>query len=66
MADGRKVKAGVSLAYLEVDGRSEVVRVRIFEAEEPVVGVSSLEDLGFTVDPLTGELRPSRGFIARA
>lgn len=66
MEDGRKARAGVGMAYLEMNGRAEIVRVRIFDAEEPLVGVSSIEDLGLTVDPVTGELRPSRGFITRA
>lgn len=66
LADGRRLKAGVSLAYVEIDGRSEIVRVRIFDVDEPVIGVSTLEDLGLTIDPISGELRPTRGFITRA
>ncbi|MFQ6085720.1 MAG: clan AA aspartic protease [Candidatus Bathyarchaeia archaeon] len=66
LADGRRVKADVSLAYMEMDGRGDIVQVRIFEISEPLVGASTLEALGLAVDPTTGKLRPTRSFIARA
>lgn len=66
LADKRKVKAGVSLAYAELGGRGDIVEVRIFEAEEPILGVFTLEALGLAVDPVSGEVKPSRGFAARA
>jgi len=66
LADKRKVKAGVSLAYAELGGRGDIVEVRIFETEEPILGVFTLEALGLTVDPVSGEVSPTRSFTARA
>ena len=63
MADGREVKAIWSGAYIEIDGRGDITEVRIFEVAEPVIGCSTLEALGLSVDPVSGELRPTRGFI---
>ena len=65
MANGRQVKAIYSAAYIEINGREEATEVRIFEVMEPVIGCSTLEALGLSVDPVSGELKPTRGFIAR-
>lgn len=65
-ADDRKVKADVSLAYIEINGRGDVVQVRIPEIGEPLVGAFTLEALGLAVDSSTGKLTPTRGFIAKA
>jgi clan AA aspartic protease len=66
LADGREVKATYSAAYIEMNGRGDVTETRIFEVAEPVIGCSTLEALGLSVDPVSGELKPTRGFIARA
>lgn len=66
MADGREVEADYSAAYIEINGRGDVTEVRIFEVVEPVIGCSTLEALGLSIDPVSGELKPTRGFIARA
>ena len=66
LADGRRVKAGVGLASVEIGGREDVVEVRVFEVAEAVIGAFTLESLGLAVDPVTGELRPTRSFTARA
>ncbi|MGC9075528.1 MAG: aspartyl protease family protein, partial [Candidatus Bipolaricaulaceae bacterium] len=66
LADGRKVKAIYSAAYIEINGRGDITEVRIFEVFEPVIGCSTLEALGLSIDPVSGELKPTRGFIARA
>ena len=34
--------------------------------DEPLLGVMALEAPGLAVDPVSGELRPTRGFLARA
>lgn len=47
-------------------GRGDLIPVRVFEVEEPLLGVLALEALGLAVDPSTGEVKPTRGFIARA
>jgi len=35
-------------------------------AEEPLLVAFALEALGLAVDPTTGEVKPTKGFIARA
>ena len=66
LADGREVKASYSLAYVEINGRGDGVQVRVFDVVEPVIGAFTLGALGLAVDPVSGELKPTRGFIARA
>lgn len=66
LADGSKRQAGVTLASVKINGRSEIVRVRVFDVDEPVVGVSTFEDLGLTVDPISGRIETARTFTARA
>jgi predicted aspartyl protease len=48
------------------NGRGDLIPVRVFEVEEPLLGVFALEALGLAVDPASGELKQTRGFIARA
>ena len=66
LADGRTVMAGMALAWLEVAGRGSIVQAAVLDVDEPLLGVMALEALGLAVDPTTGELRPTRGFLARA
>jgi clan AA aspartic protease len=66
LADGRKAKAGMALAYVEINGRESGIQLLIFDVSETVIGVFTLEALGLAVDPVSGELKPTRGFIARA
>jgi predicted aspartyl protease len=40
--------------------------IRVFNVEEPLVGVLALEALRLAVDPVTGEVKSTRSFIARA
>ena len=66
LADGREVEAWYSTAYVEIMGRGDLIPVRVFEVEEPLLGAFALEALGLAVDPTTGEVKPTRGFIAKA
>ena len=66
LADGREVEAWYATAYIEIMERGDLIPVRVFEVEEPLLGVLALEALGLAVDPATGEVKPTRGFIARA
>lgn len=66
LADGRRVKAGLAFASIEINGREYVLETLVFDIVEPVIGVFTLEALGLAVDPATGELKPTRGFITRA
>ena len=66
LADGREVDASNSLAYVEMNGRADILHVRVLDIIEPIVGVFTLEALGLAVDPVSGEPNPTRSFIARA
>jgi len=50
-----------SRAFIEVEGRSEVVPVIISDIiDKALIGVTTLEVLGLEVDPATGRLREGR------
>lgn len=66
MANNGKVKAGLSNASIELNGRETVVQTLIFDVALPVIGAFTLEALGLAVDPVSGELKPARSFIMRA
>jgi len=56
-ADGRRVKRGLALAEVELAGVRRPVLVAIGEeGEMPLIGYTTLEILGFKVNPVTGEL----------
>ena len=60
------VEAWYATAYMEILGRGDLVPLRVFDVEEPLLGVFALEALGIAVDLSTGEVKPTRGFIVRA
>jgi predicted aspartyl protease len=62
LADGRRVRAGVSLAYFRVLDRDGVFQVTLMDSPEPILGVTVLEGLGVKVDPVTGKLEYSRPY----
>ena len=66
LADKRIIEAWYATAYIEILGRGDLIPVRVFEVEEPLLGVFALKALGLAVDPSTGKVKPTRGFIARA
>jgi aspartyl protease family protein len=66
LADGRMVEAWYTTAYLEIMGRGDLIPIRVFDVDEPLLGVFALEALGLAVDPVSGEVKPMRTFIARA
>lgn len=58
-ADGRVIEREVGAAEIEINGQSTysiVVFGEDFDVE--VLGVTTLEELGLQVDPVTGELKP--------
>ncbi len=65
LADGsvREVDAGP--IYIEIMGRGAPDWAAIVEGCEVCVGAETLETLGLTVDPTTGELYPTRRFVWR-
>jgi predicted aspartyl protease len=66
LADGRMVEAWYATSYIEIMGRGDLIPIRVLDVDEPLLGVFTLEALGLAVDPLTGEVKPTRTFIARA
>lgn len=59
LADGRTIERDVTIAGIEAKERIAHSNV-IFgdKGDEPVLGVTALEELGLEVDPITGELKP--------
>jgi predicted aspartyl protease len=62
LADGRRVRAGVSLAYFRVLDRDGVFQAALMDSPEPILGVTVLEGLGVKVYPVTGKLEYSRSY----
>lgn len=58
-ADGRIIERNVGAAEIEVKGQS-TYSIVVFgeESDAEVLGVTTLEELGLQVDPVTGELKP--------
>lgn len=68
LADGRKVRAKLYLAEVEVEGRKGPAFVAELETPTPLLGVYALETLGFKVNPRTGkleEISPEGGYLLR-
>ncbi len=59
IANGEVVEYPISEAYIVVEGRGVTSLVVIGpEKAPPLLGVTTLELLGFQVDPITGKLKP--------
>jgi len=59
-ADGRVVeREGATILAQIMDKRDEVPVVFGGKDDSPVVGITTLEILGFEADPITGRLKPS-------
>lgn len=57
LADGRRVKRGLALAEVELEGVRRPVLIAIGGTEEKaLIGYTTLEILGFKVNPVTGRL----------
>ncbi len=66
LADGRKIKAKIFLAEVEVKGRRGLAFVAELNVPTPLLGVHALETLGFKANPMTGELEeisPEGGYL---
>jgi len=58
-ADGRIIEREVGLAEVEIQGQSTHSVIVFGEPKDTqVLGVTTLEELGLQVDPVTGELKP--------
>lgn len=62
VADNRVVEADVALAYVRVLDREAIVLAAIMDSPEPLLGAFTLKVLGLSVDPSTGEVKPTRAF----
>lgn len=61
LADGREVERKVGEARFEIEGHTAPALVVFGEArDEPVVGVTVLEQIRLGVDPVRGRLVPTR------
>jgi len=68
-ADGRRVRAKLYLAEVEVKGRRGPAFIAELDTPIPLLGVYALETLGFKVNPRTGELEeisPEGGYLLRS
>jgi len=58
-ADGRLIEREVGMVEVEVNGQSTYSTVVFGEGSDvEVLGLTTLEELGLQVDPVTGELKP--------
>ena len=59
LADGRRLERDTTAVLMAIDGRKGAVQVAFGEpGEEAVLGATSLEGLGFLVDPVGRKLVP--------
>jgi predicted aspartyl protease len=57
LGDGRTVTRGLALGEVEIEGVKRPVLVAIGGDEEaPIIGYTTLENLGFKVNPITRRL----------
>jgi len=66
LADGRKIKARIFLAEVEVKERRGPAFVAELNVPTPLLGVYALETLGFKVNPRAGEMEeisPEGGYL---
>jgi predicted aspartyl protease len=66
LADGRKIRAKLFLAEVEVKGRRGLAFVAELNVPTLLLGVHALETLGFKVNPRTGEVEeisPEGGYL---
>lgn len=59
LADGRRLEREITAVLMTLDGRKAPVQVAFGEpGEEPVLGATALEGLGFLVNPVGRKLIP--------
>ncbi|NAZ33266.1 MAG: hypothetical protein GU356_03080 [Pyrobaculum sp.] len=66
LADGRKIRARIFLAEVEVKGRRGPAFVAELNVPTPLLGVHALETLGFKANSKTGEMEeisPEGGYL---
>jgi len=62
VVDNRVIDVEVTPVYVKVLDREAIVMAAIIESPEPLLGAFTLEVLGLSVEPSTGEVKPTRAF----
>ncbi len=65
LADGRRVRLGVGVAVVRIDGREAPITMLVGRVPEPILGVEALEGLGLVVDSRRKRLAASRPYAVR-
>lgn len=65
LADGTLRKVDYGVVEVEIAQRRAPGVAAIVEGGEVCIGVEALERLGLALDPVTGEIYPSRRFVSR-
>jgi len=65
LVDGRRVRLGVGVAVVRIDGREAPITMLVGRVPEPILGVEALEGLGLVVDSRRKRLAPSRPYAVR-
>ena len=61
LADGSEIDRQVGDVFLRINGKEHTVPIIFGEpTDTSILGVTALEILGFTVDPRTGKLEPTK------
>lgn len=61
LADGSQIQRPLGDVFVRIDGKTRTVPTIFGEANDtPLLGVTALEILGFTIDPRSGKLEPSK------
>jgi len=60
-ADGREIRRHLGDVFIRIDGKARTVPTIFGEANDtPLLGVTALEILGYTIDPRTRKLEPTK------
>jgi len=61
LADGSEIRRGLGDVFIRIDGKARTVPTIFGEPNDtPLLGVTALEILGYTVDPRTRKLEPTK------
>lgn len=61
LADGSEIRRPVGDVFIRIDGKARTVPTIFGEPTDiPLLGVTALEILGFTIDPRTRKLEPTK------
>lgn len=61
LADGREIQRQLGDVFIRIDGKSRTVPAIFGEpTDTPLLGVTTLEILGFAIDPRTRRLEPTK------